>query len=141
MTGHQENPGTGKTLQGKKAPIIDIEGLVLSLGIKKENLKVVDPYDLKATEVAVKEAYESDEPFVIIAKQPCALIKDVIKYRVNMKCKIDFIKCKKCKACLKIGCPALNYKDGIVSIDKNMCNGCELCKQVCKFGAIEKVGE
>ncbi|MBU3205460.1 indolepyruvate ferredoxin oxidoreductase subunit alpha [Clostridium algidicarnis] len=141
MTGHQENPGTGKTLQRKTAPIIDIEGLVLSLGIKKENLKVVDPYDLKATEAAVKEAYESEEPFVIIAKQPCALIKDVIKYRAHMKCKIDPIKCKKCKACLKVGCPALNYKNGIVSIDKDMCNGCEICKQVCKFGAIEKVGE
>ncbi|WP_032121740.1 indolepyruvate ferredoxin oxidoreductase subunit alpha [Clostridium amazonitimonense] len=141
MTGHQENPGTGKTLQGKEAPMVDIESLVLSLGIKEENLRVVDPYDLKATETAVKDAYNSEEPFVIITKRPCALIKDVIKYRANMKCKIDPDKCKRCKACLRIGCPALNYKDGVVSIDKNMCNGCEVCKQVCKFGAIEKVGE
>lgn len=141
MTGHQENPGTGKTLQGKAAPMIDIESLVLSLGIKKENLRVVDPYDLKATEEAVKVAYNSEEPFVIITKQPCALKKEVLKYRANMKCRIIPEKCKKCKACLRTGCPALNFKDGVVSIDKNMCNGCEICKQVCKFGAIEKVGE
>ena len=141
MTGHQENPGTGKTLQGEAAPMIDIEQLVISLGIKKENLRVVDPYNLKETEEAVKVAYNSTEPFVIITKQPCALKKEVIKYRANMKCRILPEKCKKCKACLRTGCPALNYKNGVVSIDKNMCNGCEMCKQVCKFGAIEKVGE
>lgn len=141
MTGHQENPGTGHTLQGKVAPIIDIESLVLVLGIKKENLKVVDPYNLKETEEAIKIAHDSTEPFVIIAKQPCALKKDVIKKRATIKCKINADICKKCKACLKTGCPALKFKDGIVSIDSNMCNGCGICKQVCKFNAIEKVGE
>lgn len=141
MTGHQENPGTGKTLQNKPAPMVDIEKVVLALGIKKENLKVVDPYKLEETEAAVKVAYESSEPFVIITKQPCALKKDVIKRRANMHCNVDSDKCKKCKACLKTGCPALKFKDNVVSIDKNMCNGCELCKQVCKFDAIEKVGE
>ncbi|WP_055667614.1 indolepyruvate ferredoxin oxidoreductase subunit alpha [Desnuesiella massiliensis] len=141
MTGHQENPGTGKTLQGEVAPMIDIEQLVISVGIKKENLRVVDPYNLKETEEAVKAAHNSTEPFVIITKQPCALKKEVIKYRANMKCRILPEKCKKCKACLRTGCPALNYRNGVVSIDKNMCNGCEMCKQVCKFGAIEKVGE
>jgi indolepyruvate ferredoxin oxidoreductase alpha subunit len=141
MTGHQENPGTGKTLQGLPAPQVDIEKLVLAIGIKPENLLIVDPYKLAETEAAVKKAYNSTEPFVIITKQPCALIKSVLKKRVNMKCVIKTDKCKKCKGCLKIGCPALMFKDGIVSIDKNMCNGCELCKQVCKFDAIEKVGE
>jgi len=141
MTGHQENPGTGRTLQGKPAPFIDIEALVISCGIKKENIKVADPYKLKETEEAVKAAYESTEPFVIITKQPCALIKDVQKKRAKLKCVIDSAKCKKCKVCLRTGCPALSFKNNIVSIDKNMCNGCELCKQVCKFNAIEKVGE
>lgn len=141
MTGHQENPGTGKTLQGKKAAIIDIEKLVLSLGIKEENLKIIDPYDVNETEEAVRCAYKSTEPFVIIAKQPCALKKDVIKQRVSIKCLIDKTICKKCRACLKIGCPALQFKDGIVSIDRDMCNGCGICRQVCKFNAIEKVGE
>lgn len=141
MTGHQENPGTGKTLQGKPAPIIDIETLVLSLGVKKENIKVVDPYNLKETEEAVKIAHDSTEPFVIITKQPCALKKDVLKKRAGMKCIIHTDKCKICKACMKTGCPAISFKDGVVSIDKNMCNGCQICKQVCKFNAIEKVGE
>lgn len=141
MTGHQENPGTGKTLQGKEAPLIDVEKLVISLGIKKENLRIVDPYKLKETEEAVKAAYESIEPFIIITKQPCALKKEVIKKRANIHCNIQRDNCKRCKACLKTGCPALQFKNNIVSIDKNMCNGCELCKQVCKFDAIEKVGE
>lgn len=141
MTGHQENPGTGRTLQGKPAPEIDLEAVVLACGIKKDNIKIVDPYKLRDTEEAVKEAYNSSEPYVIITKQPCALIKDVQKKRAKLKCVIDSDKCKNCKACLRTGCPALSYKNNIVSIDKNMCNGCELCKQVCMFGAIEKVGE
>ncbi|WP_392486656.1 indolepyruvate ferredoxin oxidoreductase subunit alpha [Haloimpatiens sp. FM7315] len=141
MTGHQENPGTGKTLQGKVAPIIDLEKVVLAVGIKEENIRVVDPYHLESTMEAVREAHDSKEPFVIITKQPCALKKDIIKARAGLKCVINQDKCKKCKMCLKTGCPALQYKDGVVSIDKNMCNGCEICKQVCKFDAIEKVGE
>lgn len=141
MTGHQENPGTGKTLQGMPAPIVDIEKVVLALGIKRENLLVVDPYNLKQTQEAIQIAHDSTEPFVILARRECALIKDVIKKRANLKCKIDPDKCKKCKACIKTGCPALKFNDGIVSIDSTMCNGCGLCKQVCKFDAIEKVGE
>jgi len=141
MTGHQENPGTGKTLMGTPAPMIDIEKLVLACGIKAENIRVVDPYKLEETKQAVKEAHDSTEPFVIITKQPCALIKDVLKARAGIKCVIDQEKCKKCKACLKTGCPALTFRDGVVSIDSSMCNGCGLCKQVCPFKAIEKVGE
>ncbi|MDU4890620.1 MAG: indolepyruvate ferredoxin oxidoreductase subunit alpha [Clostridium sp.] len=140
MTGHQENPGTGKTLQNRPAPIVDIEALVLATGIKEENIRVVDPYKLKETEAAVKDAHNSTEPFVIITKQPCALIKDVLKKRVNMSCAVNG-NCKKCKLCLKTGCPALQFKNGIVSIDESMCNGCGLCKDVCPFNAIEKVGE
>ncbi|WP_346929334.1 indolepyruvate ferredoxin oxidoreductase subunit alpha [Clostridium sp.] len=141
MTGHQENPGTGKTLQNREAPMVDIEALVLACGIKKENIRVVDPYKIEETSKAVKEAHDSTEPFVIITKQPCALIKDVLKKRANLKCKIDVEKCKKCKMCLKTGCPALKFQNGIVEIDESMCNGCEICKQVCPFDAIEKVGE
>ncbi|MEG2935369.1 MAG: indolepyruvate ferredoxin oxidoreductase subunit alpha [Clostridium sp.] len=140
MTGHQENPGTGKTLQNRPAPIVDIEALVLATGIKKENIRVVDPYKLKETEAAVKDAHSSTEPFVIITKQPCALIKDVLKKRANMSCAVNG-NCKKCKLCLKTGCPALQFKNGVVSIDESMCNGCGLCKDVCPFNAIEKVGE
>ncbi|MBU3126108.1 indolepyruvate ferredoxin oxidoreductase subunit alpha [Clostridium tagluense] len=141
MTGHQENPGTGKTLQGTPAPMIDIEQLVLACGIKAENIRVVDPYKLDETKSAVKEAHDSTEPFVIITKQPCALIKDVLKARAGIKCVIDQEKCKKCKACLKVGCPAIKFQNGVVTIDATMCNGCGICMQVCPFKAIEKVGE
>ena len=141
MTGHQENPGTGKNLMGEISQKIDIETVVRAVGIKPENLRVVDPYDLPATNEAVKAAYEATEPFVIITKQPCALIKDVLKKRANMFCQIHEDKCKKCKACIKTGCPAISFKDNKMSIDRSMCNGCTLCKQVCKFDAIEKVGE
>lgn len=141
MTGHQENPGTGKNLMGQTAPVIDIEKLVRAIGIKEENLRIVDPYKLSETQEAVKDAYNATEPFVIITKQPCALIKEVQKRRAHMFCQIDQDKCTKCKACIRTGCPAISHKNGHVTIDRSMCNGCELCKQVCRFGAIEKVGE
>jgi len=139
MTGHQENPGTGKNAKGEIASVVDIESVVRAVGVK--NIRVVDPYDLKATEDVVKEAYESKEPFVIITKQPCALIKDVQKRRANIYCQAIDEKCKKCKACLRTGCPAISFRNGRIVIDRSMCNGCGLCKQVCKFDAIEKVGE
>lgn len=141
MTGHQENPGTGKTLQNNPAPMIDLEDLVLACGVKKENIRVIDPYKLEETKKAVEEAHKSKEPFVIITKQPCALIKEVLKARADLSCRVNQDTCRKCKMCLKTGCPALKFQNGIVSIDESMCNGCELCKQVCPFKAIEKVGE
>ena len=141
MTGHQENPGTGKTLQNKEATMVDIETLVLACGVKKENIRVVDPYKIKETSEAVKEAHDSKEPFVIITKQPCALIKEVAKQRAGMKCAVDADKCKSCKQCLKTGCPALKFQNGKVEIEESMCNGCGICKEVCPFKAIEKVGE
>lgn len=139
MTGHQENPGTGRNAMGQPAPAIDIEAIVRAVGMK--NVRTVDPYDLKATEEAVREAHDSKEPFVIITKQPCALIKEVQKKRANLYCSVNEEKCKKCKMCLKTGCPAISYKDGKVSIDRSMCNGCTLCMQICRFNAIEKAGE
>lgn len=141
MTGHQENPGTGRTLQNNMAPIINIKDLVLACGVKEKNIKIVDPYNLKETAAAIKNAHNSNEPFVIIAKQPCALIKEVLKKRANLSCKVKEDKCRKCKMCLKTGCPALSFKNNIVSIDETMCNGCGVCKEVCPFNAIEKVGE
>lgn len=141
MTGHQQNPGTGKTLSEEISPIIDIEKVVKSVGVKEENIRIVDAYNLAAVEEAVKDAYNATEVFVIIAKQPCALIKAVQKKRANMYCQIDQDKCKNCKMCIKIGCPSVLIKEGRVSISRESCNGCSLCKQVCKFNAIEKVGD
>lgn len=140
MTGHQENPGTGKSITGEIAQKIDIETLCYACGIKKENLLIVDPYDIKATREALKKGYEATEPFVIITKRECALLKPIIKQRANMKSKVDPDKCRSCKACLKCGCPALIF-EGKTRIDSDACNGCGVCVQICPFGAIEKVGE
>lgn len=141
MTGHQENPGTGKNIIGLEAPMIDIEGVVKSVGVKEENIRVVDPYKLDETKKAVKDAYESDELFVIITKQPCALIKDVQRKRRGLHCQVNQEECKKCKSCLRIGCPAISLRDGDIVIDENQCNGCTMCLQVCPFDAIEFYGE
>lgn len=141
MTGHQENPGTGKTLRGEDAPLIDIEQLVRAVGVKEENIRIVDPYNLAVTEQAVQDAYTAAEPFVIITKRPCALLKEVRRARSGLSYQIDAEKCKKCKACLRIGCPALALKGEQLFIDREMCNGCGLCQQVCKFEAVTKVGE
>lgn len=141
MTGHQENPGTGKTISGVESPQVDIEALVKAIGIKEENIRVIDPYNMEQNTNAVKDAIEATEPFVIITKQPCALIKDVQKRRANLHCQVNQDKCKKCKTCLRVGCPAISMKDNTVSMDTAMCNGCTVCKQVCPFKAIESFGE
>ena len=141
MTGHQENPGTGKSISGVESPQVDLVGIVKAIGIKEENLRVIDPYDMDANKEAVKAGIAAEEPFVIITKQPCALIKDVMKRRADLYSQVNQDKCRKCKTCLKIGCPAISMKDNVVSIDTTMCNGCEVCVQVCPFDAIESFGE
>lgn len=140
MTGHQDNPGTGRTVMGETAPQVDLKTLCIACGIKEENLVVCDPYDLAATKEAVKKGYEATEPTVIITKRECALLKPVLKARANIKCKVDADKCETCKLCLKSGCPALKLGDK-VSIDSDSCNGCSVCAQICPFDAIERVGE
>jgi indolepyruvate ferredoxin oxidoreductase alpha subunit len=141
MTGHQDNPNTGVTASGEITNKIDIEKLCVACGVKEENIVTIDPYDLLATKNAIKMGYDSEEPFVIIAKRECALLKPIIKERENMKCKVDPDKCTFCKSCLRTGCPALQIKDDKVFIDESQCNGCTVCLQVCPFDAIEKVGE
>ncbi len=141
MTGHQENPGTGKSVSGVESPQVDLIALVKAIGIKEENLRVVDPYDMEANYAAVKAAIATDEPFVIITKQPCALLKDVQKRRANLYCQVNQEICRKCKTCLRIGCPAISMKDNVVSMDITMCNGCQVCLQVCPFHSIEAFGE
>lgn len=140
MTGHQENPGTGQTLMGEPTQRIDLKALCVACGVKPENIRLIDPYRLDETKAAVKAGYEATEPFVIITTSPCALIKDVIKARAELRCVIDQNKCVKCKLCMKAGCPALNFRDGVVYIDCSSCNGCEICLQICPKGAISKEG-
>ncbi len=132
MTGHQENPTTGKTIRGEATKQVDLIKLCEAIGI--EHIVVADPFDVKNFEKVVKEEVNREAPSVIIAQRPCVLLKSV-KY--SGKCKITD-KCKKCKICMKLGCPAISVVDGAVVIDKTQCNGCGLCTNVCPFGAIEK---
>ena len=99
-----------------------------------EHVQVVDPFDVKALEAAVRQETAREEPSVIIAQRPCALLKRV-KY--TGLCRVTE-RCRGCKACMKLGCPALSLREGKICVDANQCNGCGLCVNVCPFGAIEK---
>lgn len=143
MTGMQEHPGTGYTLMGKEAKKVNLKDLISSLGI--ENIKVIDPIDQKATRSAIKEELAKAGPSVIIAQRPCALFKRA-KIKSKPALKVDPDKCEGCKACLGLNCPPISWKKGVTKegskrkgisfIDETLCNGCGLCEQVCKFGAI-----
>ena len=135
MTGHQQNPTTGKTIRMEETTQVNLIKLAEAVGVKR--IVVADPFDVKNFEKVVKAEVEADEVSVIIAQRPCALLKGV-KY--VGKCEVSD-KCKKCKMCMKLGCPAISLVDGNVIIDKNQCNGCGLCMNVCPFDAIVKVGE
>ncbi len=145
MTGHQENPGTGYTLMGERTNEIDLVKLCDAIGVN--NIEVINPLDLKQTKQALEKAIATDEPMVIITKWPCVLKKsnteEIEEYGLNRKiCTVNEEKCKKCKACLRVGCPAISFdiEKGAI-IDDTMCVGCDVCMQVCPFDAIEKVGE
>jgi len=137
MTGHQENPGTGRNIKGEEAPMIDIVSIVKACGVKEENIKVINPYIMSQNKEAIKAALEAEGPFVIITKQPCALIKEVQKKRANLYSEVDDEKCTKCKTCFRIGCPAISMVDNKVIIDKVQCNGCTVCVQTCPYKAIK----
>ncbi len=132
MTGHQQNPTTGKTIKGDPATQVDIVALAHAVGIKR--VKVVDPYNLKETRDVIHEELAADEPSLIISRRPCALLKTV---KHNPPLKVNKDKCKSCKMCMKIGCPAISMKDGKAEIDFTQCVGCNVCTQMCKFDAIE----
>lgn len=135
MTGHQDHAATGKTLMGQEVPAMSIYHICKSIGVK--NVVEVDVFDIETLEKTIKEEVAKDEVSVIIACAPCALLKGV---SFPNKCVPDSDKCKKCGMCLKPGCPALTKNDdGTISIDETMCNGCGLCKQLCKFDAIDCV--
>ena len=131
MTGHQQNPTTGFNIKGDPAAKVDLEALCKALGINR--VRVVDPYDLKACETAVKEELNAQEPSVIISRRPCVLLKSV-KHEAPLKLESD--KCKSCKRCMGLGCPAISFKDGKAKIDNTLCVGCGVCKQLCAFNAI-----
>lgn len=131
MTGHQQNPTTGFNLKGDPCTKIDLESLCRSVGIRR--VRVVDPYDLAQCDAAVKEELAADEPSVIISRRPCALLK-YVKHKKPLV--VDADKCRSCKMCMKIGCPAISMTSGKAEIDNTLCTGCGVCEQLCKFDAL-----
>ena len=131
MTGHQQNPTTGYNIKGDPAAKVDLEALCKALGINR--VRVVDPYDLAACKTAVTEELAAEEPSVIISRRPCVLLKSV-KHEAPLT--VDSDKCKSCKHCMGLGCPAISMKDGKAKIDTTLCVGCGVCKQLCAFDAI-----
>lgn len=131
MTGHQQNPTTGKNLRGEPAGKVNLEALCKALGFNR--VRVVDPYDLKAVEEAVTEELAVKEPSIIISRRPCVMIKGTVH---KPPISVDENKCVGCKQCMSIGCPAIAVKDKKAHIDPTLCIGCKVCSQMCKFGAI-----
>ena len=131
MTGHQQNPTTGKNLRGEPAGKVNLEALCRALGFNR--VRVVDPYDLKAVEEAVTEELAAKEPSIIISRRPCVMIKGTVH---KPPISVDESKCVGCKQCMSIGCPAIAVKDKKAHIDPTLCIGCKVCSQMCKFNAI-----
>ncbi len=133
MTGHQHNPTTGYNIKGDPAGKIDLEALCRSIGINR--VAVVDPYDLKESERVIREELAAEEPSVIISRRPCVLLKSVKK---KASLVIDADKCRSCRKCMTLGCPAISFKNNKAVIDSTLCVGCGVCQQLCAFGAIEE---
>ncbi len=132
MTGHQENPGSGKTLKGEPTKEIDIEKIVRASGV--EDVVTIDPFDLKLAKKVINDAIHREEPSVIIAKRPCALLYRKIKWK---PLKVVPDKCIGCKICIRLGCPAISFRDNKAVIEPFLCTSCQLCKDVCPIdGAI-----
>lgn len=131
MTGHQPNPSTGRTIRDEVTHQLNLVDVVKACGVNR--VQVVNAYNMPAVEKAVKEELAAEEVSVIIAKQPCVLLTKERKSFAHIN-----DKCKKCGACMRIGCPAiLKTESGEIKIVKEQCNGCGVCAEMCKFGAIE----
>ncbi len=131
MTGHQQNPTTGKNLRGEPAGKVDLEALCRALGYNR--VQVVDPYDMAGFEKVLKEELAAEEPSIIISRRPCVMIKGTVHKPPIVP---DTDKCVGCKACMQIGCPAISVRDKKVQIDTTLCIGCNVCSQMCRFGAL-----
>ena len=131
MTGHQQNPTTGYNIKGDPAGKIDLEALCKAMGFNR--VRVVDPYDLKQTDAVLREELAANEPSVIISRRPCVLLKYV---KTNAPLSVDSDKCRGCKACMKLGCPSISFRDGKAHVDSTLCTGCGVCQQLCHFDAL-----
>lgn len=136
MTGHQEHPGTGLTLMGEKTIAASIEQIGQACGI--ERVHTVDPYDTEQTQKVIAEELNTKEPSLIVSRAACPLRE---RKRVGPRRQIDPETCKACKACLKLGCPAIDGADEKPRINEFLCNGCSLCEQICPFDAISTTQE
>ncbi|KAA0258058.1 indolepyruvate ferredoxin oxidoreductase subunit alpha [Deferribacter autotrophicus] len=138
MTGHQPNPATGFTIKGEPAPKIDFEVLVRAMGVK--NVYKVDPFNIEECMEVLKREVEKKEPSVIITTRPCIFADRSV---ISSPFYVDVEKCTGCKACTKIGCPAILWDENKrqAYIDETLCTGCGLCPKVCRFDAIHQRGE
>ncbi|MDR1158381.1 MAG: indolepyruvate ferredoxin oxidoreductase subunit alpha [Oscillospiraceae bacterium] len=136
MTGHQQNPATGLTLQGVPTHKLDIEALCRAVGVGR--VRVLDPHDLAEMEAALREELAAPEPSVIVARRPCVLLPYVKR---ETPLAIDGPNCRGCRACMNIGCPAIRTDGRVMTIDRSLCVGCGLCARLCRFGAIHPEGE
>jgi indolepyruvate ferredoxin oxidoreductase alpha subunit len=153
MTGMQEHPATGYTLQGGKTKELDLTVLASALGI--ESVRVIDPYDIITTKKVIKEELLRSGPSLVISRRPCVLFKRNIK-DIRKPLKVDNDKCIGCKSCIGLGCPAISWvkfedmpieiikknvkkQDGVAYINHYLCNGCTVCQQTCKASAIVEV--
>ena len=132
MTGHQQNPTTGRNIKGEPAGKIDLESLCRAMGF--ERVRVADPYQLDECEKILKEELAAKEPSVIISRRPCALLKYV---KHNAPLTVEMKNCTGCKSCMRLGCPAISIKNGKAAIDNTLCVGCGVCQQLCKFDALQ----
>ncbi len=132
MTGHQENPSTGKLISGRPAPVLDFVALAKALGIA--NVREVDAYDLEALETAIREEVAREELSVIVTRRVCVLKRGAAPKGPAVV--IDTEKCEACKLCIRLGCPALSLGATVVDVDPTLCAGCGLCVSTCSFDAI-----
>jgi len=133
MTGNQDHPGTGYTIQGKKSEAVDFQALARVIGIKR--VQTVDAYDIIGLEKIIRGETQAEEPSLIITKRPCVLLSRDAYTTQTLK----VIDCKGCKACLKLGCPAISFKNNAAEINRALCIGCALCSQVSSFNAIKQI--
>jgi indolepyruvate ferredoxin oxidoreductase alpha subunit len=136
MTGHQQHPGMGKTVRNLDTHAINYEQLIQAIGIK--HITVVDPYDLNATEKAVRQSLGLNEPSVIISRRPCVLVESE-RAKTRHPYQVLSEDCQECALCLEIGCPALDGSDSIPTIARDRCIGCDLCAKLCPFDAIQAI--
>jgi len=137
MTGRQENPSSGYTLSGVESTELDLEALCRAVGVR--HVEVIDPYELDRTREVIRREMERPEVSVVITRRPCMLMKrDVVERKPPRYVEAD--RCTACKACLKLGCPAIEWnaesgEKGKAQVNRLLCVGCGICEQVCKFGA------